>query len=55
MSIILFNVFLVQVRAGWVVHWNKPITYDGKLCSFDCIYQNGFNKDFRTKPVKTKK
>ncbi|MDD3789371.1 MAG: radical SAM protein, partial [Petrimonas sp.] len=26
------------------------LPYDGKLCSFDCIYcECGFNKDFRTK------
>ncbi|MDK2852675.1 MAG: hypothetical protein PWQ38_940, partial [Proteiniphilum sp.] len=26
------------------------LPYDGKLCSFDCIYcECGFNRDFRTK------
>ena len=28
------------------------LPYDGKLCSFDCIYcECGFNKDFRTKTI----
>lgn len=53
MSTILFNeiVFgpVYSRRMGSSLGINL-LPYDGKLCSFDCIYcECGFNKDFRTK------
>lgn len=53
MSTILFHeiVFgpLHSRRLGISLGMNL-LPYDGKLCSFDCIYcECGFNKDFRTK------
>lgn len=53
MSTILFNeiVFgpLHSRRLGISLGMNL-LPYDGKLCSFDCIYcECGYNKDFRTK------
>lgn len=53
MSTILFNeiVFgpIISRRLGISLGMNL-LPYDGKLCSFDCIYcECGYNKDFRTK------
>lgn len=53
MSTILFNEIVFgpvhSRRMGSSLGINL-LPYDGKLCSFDCIYcECGFNKDFRTK------
>lgn len=53
MSTILFNEIIFgpikSRRLGSSLGVNL-LPYDGKLCSFDCIYcECGFNKDFRTK------
>ena len=53
MSTILFNeiVFgpIISRRLGISLGMNL-LPYDGKLCSFDCIYcECGYNKDFKTK------
>lgn len=53
MSTILFNEIVYgpvhSRRMGTSLGVNL-LPYDGKLCSFDCIYcECGFNKDFRTK------
>lgn len=53
MATILFNeiVFgpIISRRLGISLGMNL-LPYDGKLCSFDCIYcECGYNKDFKTK------
>lgn len=52
MSTILFNEIVygpVQSRRMGVSLGVNLLPYDGKLCSFDCIYcECGFNEDFRT-------
>ncbi len=53
MSTILFNEIVFgpihSRRLGLSLGMNL-LPYDGKLCSFDCIYcECGFNKDFRTR------
>lgn len=53
MSTILFNEIVFgpihSRRLGSSLGMNL-LPYDGKLCSFDCIYcECGFNKDFRTR------
>ncbi len=53
MSTILFHEIVfgpVHSRRLGVSLGMNLLPYDGKLCSFDCIYcECGFNKDFRTK------
>ena len=53
MSTILFHEIVygpVHSRRMGVSLGVNLLPYDGKLCSFDCIYcECGFNKDFRTK------
>lgn len=53
MSTILFHEIVfgpIQSRRLGVSLGMNLLPYDGKLCSFDCIYcECGFNKDFRTK------
>lgn len=53
MSTILFHEIVfgpVHSRRLGISLGMNLLPYDGKLCSFDCIYcECGFNKDFRTK------
>lgn len=53
MSTILFNQIVfgpIHSRRLGVSLGINLLPYDGKLCSFDCIYcECGYNKDFRTK------
>lgn len=53
MSTILFHEIVygpVHSRRMGISLGVNLLPYDGKLCSFDCIYcECGFNKDFRTK------
>ncbi|MDY9917893.1 putative Fe-S oxidoreductase [Proteiniphilum saccharofermentans] len=53
MSTILFHEIVfgpIHSRRLGVSLGMNLLPYDGKLCSFDCIYcECGFNKDFRTK------
>src|SRR5574344_1403514 len=52
MTIVFHEIVYVPVHSrrmgsAWGVNL---LPYDGKCCSFDCIYcECGFNKDFRTK------
>jgi len=53
MSTILFNEIVfgpIHSRRLGISLGINLLPYDGKLCSFDCIYcECGYNKDFRTK------